>query len=299
MLERVPYLIGFLISFISHLLIVVIVVIVLEARAASAIRAPEVFSVTLEGGEMLGGLSQVPKEEQKTPKVLPNVPTAEETPQVEATKKIEIDKPTVVDEVKKKEEENKKKAEEQKKAEEKKKEEQKKLSEKQKKEEEAKKAAEAKKKEADEKKQKELEKGERERRIRQAVERAKGREYTGESANAGGEGFGAAQRGGKGMGGGTLASPEFIAYMNALEEHIKAGWRWGLPTEERLQAQVLVVILPNGVVQDARVSRSSGNAKFDESALRAVFKASPVPPPPQTLYDKFREVRITFDPSVR
>ena len=121
------------------------------------------------------------------------------------------------------------------------------------------------------------------------------RNYSGESANAGGSGFGAANLGGKGMGGGTLASAEFIAYMNALEHHIKSNWRWGLPTPRVLRAQVLIFILPNGVVKSANISASSGNQKFDDSVLRAVHKASPVPPASPKLYQRFREVRITFD----
>ena len=96
------------------------------------------------------------------------------------------------------------------------------------------------------------------------------------------------------MGGGTLASLEFITYRNKLEDHIKRGWHW-LSSSEQLVAQVVVYILPTGVVRDAQIVQSSGRSDFDESALRAVFKASPVPPAPEGLYDKFREVRITFD----
>ena len=100
--------------------------------------------------------------------------------------------------------------------------------------------------------------------------------------------------GGEGRGGGTLASLEFVAYRNALESHIKGGWRW-FPDRNRYQAQVYIRLRPDGVVQQASIARTSGNSRFDDSVLRAVHKASPVPVPPPKLYSSFREIRITFD----
>ena len=93
---------------------------------------------------------------------------------------------------------------------------------------------------------------------------------------------------------GTLQSLEFVAYTQALKNHIKSQWHW-MPTATRFVAQVQITILPSGVVQDARIVSSSGSGNFDDSVLRAVYKSSPVPLPPQNLYQQFREVRITFD----
>ncbi|MDD2942667.1 MAG: cell envelope integrity protein TolA [bacterium] len=165
---------------------------------------------------------------------------------------------------------------------------------------EAKKAAEkkaAEKKKADElakKKAAEAEKAAKAKRFEDAIARSKQR-YEGESYDAGGVGYGAAvNTGGQGTGGGTLASYEFVAYRNQLEAHIKEGWRW-LSGTNKLRAQVLISIRTDGVISNAEIVGSSGVAQFDDSVLRAVMKASPVPPAPADLYNTFREVRITFD----
>lgn len=97
------------------------------------------------------------------------------------------------------------------------------------------------------------------------------------------------------MGGGTLASAEKLAYQNALLAHVKGGWRW-LGGTEVLITKVEAKILQDGRVQDVSVIQSSGNRNFDDSAVRAVFKASPVPPAPAHLYAEFfATVTFTFD----
>ena len=119
--------------------------------------------------------------------------------------------------------------------------------------------------------------------------------YLGESTAAGGKGFGAGQVGGKGMGGGAVRPPEFFRYRQLLESHVKEGWRW-YDTNAALMAQVEFGISPEGELSDVRLAASSGNSEFDESALRAVRKASPVPAPPPAVYQFFKDVRMTFDP---
>ena len=311
------YSLGILISAILHVSGGLIAALLLTYHASKQdFQMQQVFSVTLEGGEKLGGISQVPTDSKAqkikaVPNALKETTTAkEETAKTETTKakeevtkkaeptekEAEIKAPTAVEEAekKKKEEEQKKKVEDEKK----------KVAEEQKKKaEEDKKKAEEEKKKADEEEKaaEKKEKDDREKKLRQAIARMKnqagseeGGVYDGESANAGGTGIGAAALGGKGMGGGTLASIEFIAYRNSLENHIKQGWRW-MEGGKRLRAQVIMQISPSGVIDDAKVVGSSGNSYFDDSVLRAVQKASPVPVPPEKLYEQFKEVRITFD----
>lgn len=304
---------GVIVSFGLHLVLALVSIIALERTAATAIQAGEIFTVTLEGGEQLGGIGQVPKDGQK--KVLtkqeeveePQEKAEEKTEKVEKTSKQEkvevtkeehhLEEPAVVDDPekilaqKKLEEEKKlkeKKAKEE--AEKKKKQE----------EEKKKKEQEEKKKEEEEKKQKEKEdadkKKEREKRDKQLADTLKKlkNQYDGESADAGGKGFGAAALGGKGMGGGTLDSLERVAYRNALQKHVKAGWHW-LGGTEKLVARVSVYILPNGEVQKVEIAQSSGNSNFDDSVVRAVLKASPVPAAPESIYPDFAKVGFAFD----
>ncbi len=340
--SKLPYAIGILVSLVLHLLLAVLTILILEHSAATASRPPEIFSVTLEGGEKLGGFTQVPKEgADKTPKASEEPPAgpaepeeaAEPEPEPEPVAKEEsktevakaaaepepevetkpLDKPSAIKdpEIKKKEEAAKKKAaeEEKKKQEAKKKEEEaakKKAAEEKKRKDEAKKKQEAeekkkreeeakKKAEAEKKKREARERKQREKRLQETIAKYRTKsKYEGESANAGGQGFGAARTGGQGMGGGVLASAEKIAYSNLLQQHVKSGWRW-LPGAKKLKALVSVRILPNGQVQDIRITTSSGNSKFDDSVVRAVRKASPVPPPPEKFYSEFSSVRFWFD----
>ena len=119
--------------------------------------------------------------------------------------------------------------------------------------------------------------------------------YLGESTDAGGKGFGAASTGGAGMGGGAARPPEFFTYKKLLEDRIKGGWRW-FDTSSPLVAQVEFAISPNGAVSDVRIVKRSGSPEFDESVERAVQKGNPLPSPPSSVYSFFRVVRMTFDP---
>lgn len=293
--DSFAFFVGYMLSFIGHMLAVVLAIFILEKSSAGAMQPVEIFSVTLEGGKNLGGISQVPSKDFKPPRVMPLASEPSGTPEDKKTQEAlkESDKkltePSVVDdpakllaEQKKKEEEAKKKEaqeRERKAAEEKKK-----------------KIEEDEKRAAEEKKKEELAKKEREKKFEEAIRRARQRStYEGESANAGGEGFGAAKLGGSGMGGGTLESIEFIQYRNALEQHIKAGWHW-IPGGPRLSAQVRVMIFPSGeLLRQPEITASSGRDDFDASVVRAVNNAAPVPAPPAALVERFKEFTITFD----
>ncbi len=119
--------------------------------------------------------------------------------------------------------------------------------------------------------------------------------YLGESAQAGGKGFGAAAVGGKGMGGGKLTSPELLAYQGVLQTHIKRGWTWP-DMRLRVTTKVYFKIAESGALSEIKVVQSSGVAEFDDSVLRALAKANPVPRPPEKVYEAVREVWMTFDP---
>ena len=311
----------------------------------------EVFSVTLEGGSRLGGISQVPTEEfKKTAVPLDNAgetadqdsdktttdksekenkvekklekteaindvvkelekKKAEEEKIKEAKKleqeKIKLEKIKLEKEKAEKDKAEKEKAEKEKKAaEEKKKKEQ---DEKLKKEEEEKKQADKKladelkkkedeKKQADKSKAEKLAKEEREKRLLSAIKNANS--YKGESANAGGDGFGAARLGGTGMGGGRLESAEFIAYLTEIQRIIKGNWRW-IGGTDKLVCTVILELLPSGNIKDARIGQSSGNSTFDDKAISAVLKSSPLPLPPESIYEKFKLTEIIFDSQER
>lgn len=59
---------------------------------------------------------------------------------------------------------------------------------------------------------------------------------------------------------------------------IKNAWTYE-PGEEGLSCHMKLVISPSGEVTSANVDKSSGNPLFDASAVRAAYKASPLPTP--------------------
>ncbi len=126
--------------------------------------------------------------------------------------------------------------------------------------------------------------------LEQAVQR-----YLGESTDAGGTGFGAGALGGNKQGGGVVRPPEFFMYKKLLETSIKEGWKW-YDTNAPIIAQVRFQISPNGEISLVTLVKSSGVGEYDQSVLRAVNKASPVPAPPQSVYEFFKDVVMTFDP---
>jgi colicin import membrane protein len=61
-----------------------------------------------------------------------------------------------------------------------------------------------------------------------------------------------------------------------------------------LVAKVRFTIAPDGEVSGIRLEQSSGNPTFDSSAMRAVERANPLPPPPARYVREFREFLIEF-----
>ncbi|MDD2915289.1 MAG: cell envelope integrity protein TolA [Gallionella sp.] len=58
-----------------------------------------------------------------------------------------------------------------------------------------------------------------------------------------------------------------------------------------------VTLLPGGSVLNARLTKSSGNALYDNAVERAILKSQPLPLPPDvSLFSRFRELRLVFKP---
>ncbi|MDP1996180.1 MAG: cell envelope integrity protein TolA [Gallionella sp.] len=63
------------------------------------------------------------------------------------------------------------------------------------------------------------------------------------------------------------------------------------------RAEFLVTLLPGGTVLSARLTRSSGNAAYDNAVERAILKSQPLPLPADgALFSKFRELELVFKP---
>ncbi|MDP4030303.1 MAG: TonB family protein [Gallionella sp.] len=66
---------------------------------------------------------------------------------------------------------------------------------------------------------------------------------------------------------------------------------------EDARAEFSVTLLPGGTVLGARLTKSSGNAAYDNAVERAILKSQPLPlPADAALFNKFREMKLVFKP---
>lgn len=133
------------------------------------------------------------------------------------------------------------------------------------------------------------------RRIDDAVATARERARLRREARVGQEGGAGTVGGGKGSGGSVVKGVEFLAYRNQLLRRIKVGWAW---FGKRMDLEVTVGfgVGADGEIFGLKLLKASGDASYDESVVRAVLRASPLPPPPASYVRDFAEVEATFRP---
>lgn len=87
---------------------------------------------------------------------------------------------------------------------------------------------------------------------------------------------------------------EYVLY---IQEKVQRSWIRPPSSGGELSCTVEVRLIPSGEVIDAQIVRSSGNTAFDRSVEAAVFKASPLPVPPDAeVMQQFRSLRFEFKP---
>ncbi len=63
------------------------------------------------------------------------------------------------------------------------------------------------------------------------------------------------------------------------------------------KAEFTVTLLPGGAVMNARLTKSSGNAAYDNAVERAILKSDPLPLPQDSgMFSRFRELKLSFRP---
>lgn len=77
------------------------------------------------------------------------------------------------------------------------------------------------------------------------------------------------------------ASDEDGAYLNKIEQRIIATWKLP-PKSDGLKVILRYWLARSGAVSFVRVDKTSGDQNFDNSAVQAVRRASPFPPPPKS-----------------
>jgi TonB family protein len=102
--------------------------------------------------------------------------------------------------------------------------------------------------------------------------------------------------GGENAGRGQVSDLRFRAYYDQIWAQIRASWVLpdGVAAGDTLLIVVGIRISPAGDIQQYWVEKKSGNLYYDQSAIRAIRKASPLPPLPEDLGDEYLEVGVNF-----
>jgi TonB family protein len=127
-----------------------------------------------------------------------------------------------------------------------------------------------------------------------------------ETGTGSGPGYGPGT-GGYPVGGVPWGSPQGTSGVySKLDDYYSLIWaqikkEWALPENLRevkadLEATVVIVLEKDGKIQKSWLEKRSGNAIYDQRAMRAVAKAGPFPPIPRELGENTIEIAICFHP---
>ena len=92
-------------------------------------------------------------------------------------------------------------------------------------------------------------------------------------------------------GGGAVRGLEFLIYTQQLQRRVQENWIVA-GKKPGLVASVSFMIQPDGDVQEVALTQSSGDRSFDQSVVRAIHKAAPFPPPPESYIQEFATQKI-------
>lgn len=86
-------------------------------------------------------------------------------------------------------------------------------------------------------------------------------------------------------------------YQALILQSISQHWLIPAGVNKKLQCKLKIQLAPDGRVQTVNLLASSGDTSLDRSAIAAVYKASPLPLPPQAdLYKDFKTITLLVTP---
>jgi colicin import membrane protein len=95
----------------------------------------------------------------------------------------------------------------------------------------------------------------------------------------------------------AATAAEVGRYQDMIRSKIRRNIVMPPDVPESAVSEFKVTLLPGGMVMDAILLKSSGNAAYDNAAERAIYKAQPLPLPTDAGLQKlFRELRLTIRP---
>lgn len=66
---------------------------------------------------------------------------------------------------------------------------------------------------------------------------------------------------------------------------------------KKMRAEFMVTLLPGGMVLNTKLSKTSGDVRYDDAVERAILKSQPLPLPPDVaMFKNFRELKLGFEP---
>ena len=104
---------------------------------------------------------------------------------------------------------------------------------------------------------------------------------------------------GSSSGGSSALESRLSDYYSAIWAKIKKEWTLpgDLPKGKTdLETAIVIIIERDGKVQKSWFEKRSGNAHYDQSTMRAIKKAEPLPPIPKEFSDETFEIGIRFHP---
>lgn len=94
-----------------------------------------------------------------------------------------------------------------------------------------------------------------------------------------------------------LAQGEVDKYKALILQAISENWIVPVGANKNLTSELMIRLAPGGVVLDVQVTKSSGDPSLDSSVRAAVFKASPLPVPPESdRFETFRQFVLKVKP---
>ena len=96
----------------------------------------------------------------------------------------------------------------------------------------------------------------------------------------------------------ALYNLRFKLYLNMVRKKVHIAWVLpdGLTDERNLITIVAIKIRRDGTLADTRVEEGSGNRRYDDTVLRAIAKAAPLPALPEEYEGEYMELGFRFRP---
>ena len=93
---------------------------------------------------------------------------------------------------------------------------------------------------------------------------------------------------------GEVRGAEFLAYYEQMITGIRSNWTWPVAGETDLAVTVRFGVTSEGRLTDLRLVSSSGDQRFDRSALEALARLGSLGPPPDRHRRDFSTVELVF-----